>query len=156
MKQNKLLSSILVLTGTLVLSSLPAWSQTRPEGGSSGGTGPGGTVTPGGRGTIPEEMKGQKEVGSGDEIKKLQEALKQKGHYTGPIDGVMGSSTRDAVMAFQKSQGLSATGTADDQTKKALGLPSEGKPKADSKPEVQPQAPKTKGPLDQPDVSTRG
>jgi hypothetical protein len=138
MKPNKLLSSILVLAGTLVLSALPAWPQAEPRGG-----GPGGPA---------EEMKGgRKEARDSEEIKKVQEVLKQKGHYRGSIDGVMDNETRNALMAFQRAQGLSATGTLDDQTKKVLGLQSQEK----SKPERQSPAPGNRAPQGQ-DLIPRG
>ena len=37
----------------------------------------------------------------GEEVRKLQQALKKLGYYTGAIDGSYGASTADAVRAFQ-------------------------------------------------------
>ena len=54
------------------------------------------------------------------ETMKLQDALKQKGHDPGPVDGVMGSRTSAALKAFQKARGLSVTGRPDAATSKAL------------------------------------
>jgi len=147
MKPKKVLSSMLLLIGTLALGAAPLWSQDEPRGGR-----PGGAVLPGSPGTIPEEMKGSPiEPRSGDETKKAQEVLKQKGHYQGSIDGVMDSKTRNALMAFQRAQGLSATGTLDDQTKKALGLP----PSEEPKPQKQAPVPENR-PLQEQDISPRG
>jgi peptidoglycan hydrolase-like protein with peptidoglycan-binding domain len=57
-----------------------------------------------------------------EDIKKVQQALKDKGQDPGDIDGVMGPKTKEALKAFQQQQGLKATGSLDDQTKKALGM----------------------------------
>lgn len=57
-----------------------------------------------------------------DEIKKLQEALKEKGDDPGAIDGHMGRKTHAAVRAFQKSNGLKVTGKLDQQTADKLGI----------------------------------
>src|SRR5207249_5948911 len=55
---------------------------------------------------------------SGDraEVERVQNTLKQMGHDPGPIDGVMGAHTRDALRAYQKKNGLDATGRLDDAT----------------------------------------
>jgi peptidoglycan hydrolase-like protein with peptidoglycan-binding domain len=55
------------------------------------------------------------------EIERMQKALKQQGHDPGPIDGVMGNQTRDALRAYQKKQGLEATGQLDEATTAKLG-----------------------------------
>ncbi len=49
---------------------------------------------------------------SGTKVKKLQQALKLKGYYNGPIDGSFGESTEAAVIAFQKAKGMSRDGVA--------------------------------------------
>ena len=65
-----------------------------------------------------------------EEIKKLQEALKAKGHDPSPIDGIMGAKTRAAIKEFQEASGLKGTGRLDDQTAEKLGVE---KPKAPAK-----------------------
>ena len=40
----------------------------------------------------------------------IQKALKKTGHYKGPVDGVAGAKTKDAVKAFQHAKGLKADG----------------------------------------------
>lgn len=57
-----------------------------------------------------------------EEVKKLQEALKAKGHDPGPIDGIMGSKTRAAIKAFQEASGLKATERLDKETAEKLGV----------------------------------
>jgi len=59
---------------------------------------------------------------SSSKIIKVQEALKEKGDNPGPADGIMGKKTRSALKAFQKANGLKATGTLDDQTAAKLGV----------------------------------
>ena len=49
---------------------------------------------------------------SGTKVKKLQQALKLKGYYSGSIDGDYGEATQAAVKAFQKAKGMSQDGIA--------------------------------------------
>ncbi len=56
----------------------------------------------------PTLKKGAK----GQAVKDLQEALKALGLQPGPIDGVFGKKTEDAVKAFQKLKGLEVDGIA--------------------------------------------
>ncbi|MBW4573908.1 MAG: N-acetylmuramoyl-L-alanine amidase [Aphanothece sp. CMT-3BRIN-NPC111] len=64
-------------------------------------------------------------VGStGPKVKQLQQILKDKGFNPGPIDGSFGSGTESAVMAFQKSLGMTADGVVGSQTWQALTNPS--------------------------------
>jgi peptidoglycan hydrolase-like protein with peptidoglycan-binding domain len=44
------------------------------------------------------------------EVRGLQGALKVLGHDPGPIDGVFGSRTEDAVRAFQQAKGIAVDG----------------------------------------------
>ena len=57
-------------------------------------------------------------------VKKVQQALKDKGVYSGAVDGKMGPQTRDAIQAFQKQNNLTPTAdkSLDDQTLRALGV----------------------------------
>ena len=55
-------------------------------------------------------------------VTNVQEALKDKGQDPGPIDGVMGARTRAALQAYQKAQGLEATGRLDAKTMASLGI----------------------------------
>ena len=57
------------------------------------------------------------------DIERAQQALKQAGHDPGPIDGVMGARTRAALEAYQKQQGLEASGRLDPATAAKLGGP---------------------------------
>ena len=50
----------------------------------------------------------------------VQEALIEKGFDPGPADGIWGSKTKAALMKFQESAGLTASGKVDDATKSSL------------------------------------
>ena len=55
-----------------------------------------------------------------DEVKKLQQALIQKGYLSTEATGFFGSATESAVIAFQKANGLSQDGVAGPSTLKLL------------------------------------
>lgn len=59
---------------------------------------------------------------SGGEVKEVQRRLKQWGYYKGSVDGVFGSGTKKAVIAFQKKNGLTADGVVGKATYAALGM----------------------------------
>lgn len=59
----------------------------------------------------------------GEEVRAIQTRLKAWGYYTGAVDGIYGSSTRSAVIKFQKANGLTADGIAGNATLRAIGLP---------------------------------
>ena len=69
-----------------------------------------------------EKLEKKAPAKASEEIKKLQEALKAKGHDPGPADGIMGAKTQAAIKAFQEAGGLKATGRLDDQTAEKLGV----------------------------------
>ncbi|MBR7132400.1 MAG: spore cortex-lytic enzyme [Clostridia bacterium] len=56
------------------------------------------------------------------EVRDIQTVLQQKGYYSGSIDGIFGTKTKNAVIAFQRDNGLTADGIAGPKTLKALGL----------------------------------
>jgi len=71
----------------------------------------------------PEAMETLSKMGSrGSEVTAVQQVLKDRGLYTGSIDGIYGTLTRQAVIKFQKQQGLTADGIAGPKTLKALGV----------------------------------
>jgi len=53
----------------------------------------------------------------------LQVALRARGTYAGPVDGVAGRATTAAVVRFQRRLGLLADGIAGPRTRAALGRP---------------------------------
>lgn len=52
--------------------------------------------------------------------KDIQAALKNAGFYTGSIDGKIGPKTRDAIMEFQKKNGLKVDGVVGRNTWEVL------------------------------------
>lgn len=48
--------------------------------------------------------------------KNLQLALKKAGFYDGPVDGKIGKRTKQAIVDFQKANGLTADGVAGEKT----------------------------------------
>ncbi|MGN0795277.1 MAG: peptidoglycan-binding protein [Aristaeellaceae bacterium] len=61
-----------------------------------------------------------REGDTGEAVKTLQRALKNRGYYSGSIDGTYGSATVAAVTAFQQRNGLRVDGTAGPATQTAL------------------------------------
>jgi peptidoglycan hydrolase-like protein with peptidoglycan-binding domain len=62
---------------------------------------------------------------SHDDINKVQKSLKDKGHYHGAIDGILGPRTRQAIGEYQKSEKLPVTKQLDAETAGKLGVGSE-------------------------------
>ncbi len=60
---------------------------------------------------------------SGATVSQVQQKLADWGYYNGPVDGKFGQSTYEAVVAFQKKNGLTADGVAGKSTFAALGIP---------------------------------
>ncbi len=66
-------------------------------------------------------------VGSkGQEVKNIQYRLREWGYFSGSIDGIYGQKTKNAVIKFQKKNGLTPDGIAGNATLAALGLPTSG------------------------------
>lgn len=65
---------------------------------------------------------GLKKGSRGDQVKKVQEALKGLGHDLGKwgVDGIIGAQTEAAIKEFQELSGLKVTGIIDDDTLAAL------------------------------------
>ena len=57
-----------------------------------------------------------------EEVRSIQQALKSRGYYTGNIDGIFGTATKNAVTAFQRDNGLKVDGIAGKETLKALNI----------------------------------
>ena len=57
---------------------------------------------------------------TGAAVKELQQALKNRGYYSGKIDSTFGSGVYTAVKAFQKANGLKADGVAGPATQTLL------------------------------------
>ena len=55
-------------------------------------------------------------------VRAAQQALMARGHNPGPIDGMMGPRTQQAIRAFQAQRGMAQTGALDNATVAALGI----------------------------------
>ena len=58
---------------------------------------------------------------NGNDVRQVQQALTRRGFNPGPIDGVYGPLTTEAVRSFQDRYGINASGQVDNQTLFALG-----------------------------------
>ena len=56
------------------------------------------------------------------DIKLVQKKLKNWGYYKGSVDGIYGSKTKQAVILFQKRNGLVADGIVGNKTLSAMGI----------------------------------
>jgi Putative peptidoglycan binding domain len=65
---------------------------------------------------------GYSNVGPGQVVVSVQTQLARDGYYSGPIDGVLGPMTRQAIAAYQADNGLAVTSTVDEPTMASLGL----------------------------------
>lgn len=55
-------------------------------------------------------------------ILNVQAQLQRDGYYAGPVDGLLGPNTRQAIAAFQADHGLAVTSAVDQPTLATLGL----------------------------------
>lgn len=59
----------------------------------------------------------------GDDVSLMQRRLSNWGFYDGPISGIFGAQTHDAVVRFQRANGLDPDGIVGPITRAAIGLP---------------------------------
>ena len=59
-------------------------------------------------------------------IRPIQQALVNHGYNTGGVDGIAGDQTYNAILAFQKANGLTADGMVGNATKAKLGITGSG------------------------------
>ena len=59
---------------------------------------------------------------TGSTVRTIQERLSDWGYYTGKVDGIFGRLTRNAVISFQRRNGLTADGIAGPATLRAIGI----------------------------------
>ena len=106
----------LAIAGALVATV--AFAQSSSDTGKSGGMK---------SDTMKSDMskdRGMRAARGGDrgQMKAIQQALKDKGHDPGAVDGVMGPKTRSALRDFQKKEGIKGTGRPDRETMSKLGV----------------------------------
>lgn len=85
-----------------------------------------------------------------EKVREVQQALRDKGYYDGPLDGVLNPAFRRAIWNFQRAKGLPRTASLDNATMAALDLPATG---AASPGATQPGSPSSFG--GSPDSSNR-
>jgi len=56
-------------------------------------------------------------------VEAIQERLAQLSYYNGPVDGIFGPTTRDAVAKYQIDNQLDVTGSLSPDTLQSLGVP---------------------------------
>lgn len=89
---------------------------------------------------VVQYRKTIKKGSKGDEVKELQNILKELGLYTGEVDGKFGSGTAEAVRQYQASRGLTVDGVVGTDTWNALlaeGHWPDGAPEAPEEPEFE-------------------
>ena len=109
----------------------PTQQSTPPAGTGAGATGKAKSGTDMGQsgtkapaaGSMAKPATGMDGGAGTEQVKAIQQALQAKGMDPGPIDGIMGPKTTEALKAFQKDQKLTESGRLDDQTREKLGVP---------------------------------
>ncbi|HEY7519151.1 MAG TPA: peptidoglycan-binding domain-containing protein [Methylomirabilota bacterium] len=71
---------------------------------------------------MKSEKPGKMAGGNAEQVKAVQQALKDKGHDPGEVDGKMGPKTQQALRDYQQKEGLKATGRLDTETAAKLGV----------------------------------
>jgi hypothetical protein len=61
-----------------------------------------------------------------EEIRRVQLILKERG-FAVEVDGILGPQTRQAIMTYQRQQGIQVTGEIDQRTSTSLGVTSAGR-----------------------------
>ena len=59
---------------------------------------------------------------TGSEVREIQTRLKKWGYYSGSVDGIYGTRTKNAVIYFQRKNGLRVDGIAGPATLAAMGI----------------------------------
>ncbi len=90
----------------------------------------------------PEPTR-QAEMSQRELVRAIQRELDQAGYDPGPVDGVMGSRTREAIRAYQRAHAMPVTGEASPQLLAALGVP--GRATARAEPAARPAVRETTG-----------
>ena len=129
MRKNRVIISGMVFSA-LTLSPVVGWSQSSP--GTSGPSGSGmeqnqqrprPSDASSARSSTDSMGRASKNgQWSQEDVRSVQEALKGKGHDPGPVDGVMGPRTQQALRAFQRAQNIQTSGQLDSSTASALGV----------------------------------
>jgi peptidoglycan hydrolase-like protein with peptidoglycan-binding domain len=82
-----------------------------------------GALNKAGYGTEQAQALERSHEASSERVRQAQIELQREGLYHGPIDGIVGQQTRDALTAYQSREGLQQTARLDQQTLDRLNLP---------------------------------
>jgi peptidoglycan hydrolase-like protein with peptidoglycan-binding domain len=115
------ITGVLLVTGAMLAG--PAAAQTTPATTEQKDKAAGGAATEPGAG---------KTAARREHVKAVQQALKDKGHDPGAVDGVLGPKTQAALKDFQSKEGLKASGRLDAETMSKLGVPAKAGAAADT------------------------
>jgi len=74
------------------------------------------------RASAPRSRKDSTAMAGDEMVKAAQQALREKGHDPGSVDGRMGPKTQQALRDFQNAQGIQVTGELDAKTMVSLGV----------------------------------
>jgi peptidoglycan hydrolase-like protein with peptidoglycan-binding domain len=85
-------------------------------------TTPGSTSTtmPGASSTMPGTSSQVSATPTRSQVEQAQQQLRTQGLYNGPIDGVLGGETTQAIRQYQQKHGLQQTATLDQNTMQSL------------------------------------
>lgn len=73
--------------------------------------------------TLTQAQSAVLSMGSrGEKVALIQQRLKEWGYYTGAVDGIFGRGTHNAVIQFQRKNGLSVDGQVGRKTAAAMGI----------------------------------
>lgn len=80
-----------------------------------------------------------------EQVKAVQQALKDKGLDPGEIDGKMGPKTQAALREYQQKEGLKATGRLDSETAAKLGVQAKADTSSSGSPAASPSGSSSSG-----------
>lgn len=107
-------------TGSASSGSSSSGSSSSSSSSGSGSSSTSGSTSPTSIAEIGKAPATTRRGDRGNDVKKLQQALKIYGYYSGSADGIFGQQTETAVKGFQKAKGLSSDGIAGKVTIKTL------------------------------------
>ena len=111
----------LIVAGAMLAG--PAVAQTTtPSGDQKGSAGKSDTMKSDSMKSDSTMKSGRAGRMGGEQVKAVQQALKDKGHDPGAVDGKMGPKTQAALRDFQSKEGLKASGRLDADTMSKLGV----------------------------------
>lgn len=110
---------------TVASKGTPAKGSTAQAGSKSGSGKAGGSKTANSKSKAGQKQAPRRltqQAPTADRYKEIQQALADKGFFSGPVDGTWGPSSTDALKRFQSSQSLESDGKLGALSLIALGL----------------------------------